>query len=166
IHSKQGYTAKAISLLKKAIELDEEFAEPYSALASLYAQNGRNEDAERLHLQALQLDSENADFCNNFGAFLQRTGRSDEAVKQYLKAIEIQPNHTVALVNAARTLKTMKHTKKAETLYKRYVLQRQSDSRTHRHRDIVTDDRNNRESGGPKVHTKRLTSRVDIAIQL
>jgi tetratricopeptide (TPR) repeat protein len=49
-------------------------------------------------------------------------GRTDLAVKQYLKAIEIEPNHTVALVNAARTLRSMKHMKKAETLYKRYVL--------------------------------------------
>ena len=47
------------------------------------------------------------------------TGHSDQAVKQYLRAIELQPNHTVALVNAARTLRSMKHTKKAESLYKR-----------------------------------------------
>jgi Tfp pilus assembly protein PilF len=73
-YSKQGLTSKAISLLKKAIELDVQFAEPYSALASLYAESGRNDDAEKLHLQALKLDAENADFCNNYGAFLQKIG--------------------------------------------------------------------------------------------
>ncbi len=57
-----------------------------------------------------------------FSFFILLSGRTDLAVKQYLKAIEIQPNHTVALVNAARTLRSMKHMKKAETLYKRYVL--------------------------------------------
>ncbi len=57
-----------------------------------------------------------------FSFFISLLGRTDLAVKQYLKAIEIQPNHTVALVNAARTLRSMKHMKKAETLYKRYVL--------------------------------------------
>lgn len=60
--------------------------------------------------------------CNpNISKYVFRwlTGRSDQAVKQYLRAIELQPNHTVALVNAARTLRSMKLTKKAETLYKR-----------------------------------------------
>ena len=48
------------------------------------------------------------------------TGRSDQAMKQYLKAIDLQPNHPVALVNAAHTLRTMNLTKKSDTFYKRY----------------------------------------------
>ena len=76
VNSKKGMTDLAISLLKQSIELDALFPEPYSALASLYAENHRIEEAELLHRKALELDPENADFLNNYGAFLQKIGKN------------------------------------------------------------------------------------------
>ncbi|CAN7937705.1 unnamed protein product, partial [Ixodes hexagonus] len=45
--------------------------------------------------------------------------RVEEAVRQYQRALELQPNHTVALLNAARSLRSMKLNREAESLYKR-----------------------------------------------
>ena len=73
--SKKGLTWKAISLLKRCIELDAYFAEPYSALASIYAEKGMYEDARVLHLKALEILPRNPDLINNYGAFLQQTGK-------------------------------------------------------------------------------------------
>ncbi|CAN8027898.1 unnamed protein product, partial [Ixodes persulcatus] len=52
-------------------------------------------------------------------SFLLFAGRVEEAVRQYQRALELQPNHTVALLNAARSLRSMKLNREAESLYKR-----------------------------------------------
>ncbi|KAK8768939.1 hypothetical protein V5799_014596 [Amblyomma americanum] len=43
----------------------------------------------------------------------------EEAMTQYQRALDLQPNHTVALLNAARSLRSMKLNRQAESLYKR-----------------------------------------------
>ncbi|GIX67398.1 transmembrane and TPR repeat-containing protein 1 [Caerostris extrusa] len=88
-------------------------------LATIYAEDGRLEDAESLHLKALDRDPNNADSFNNYGTFLQKSGRMEEAVQQYRQAMRLQPNHTVAIVNAARSLRALKNNREAEELYKR-----------------------------------------------
>lgn len=47
------------------------------------------------------------------------SGRIEEAVQQYRQAMRIQQNHTVAIVNAARSLRALKNNREAEQLYKR-----------------------------------------------
>ena len=62
-------------MLKRSIELDCEFAEPHSFLASLYEDKGYYKDANELHLRALQIQPMNADLRNNYGAFLHKIGK-------------------------------------------------------------------------------------------
>ncbi|XP_035224097.1 protein O-mannosyl-transferase TMTC1-like, partial [Stegodyphus dumicola] len=120
IYSKRGQPEVAEKLLLRAIHLDPEFVSAISALASLYGeQDGKSEEAERLHLWAITLDPDNADALNNYGTFLEKSGRPFEAMTQYEKAMTAQPNHTVAILNAARSLRTMEHSRRAEELYKR-----------------------------------------------
>ncbi|KAH7964553.1 hypothetical protein HPB51_027210 [Rhipicephalus microplus] len=52
-------------------------------------------------------------------AVAQRTSRAEEAMAQYEQALDIQQNHTVALLNAARSLHSMNLNMQAESLYKR-----------------------------------------------
>ena len=51
--------------------------------------------------------------------FMFFSGRTFEAMTQYERAMTVQPNHTVAILNAARSLRTLDHSRKAEELYKR-----------------------------------------------
>ncbi|KFM60435.1 Transmembrane and TPR repeat-containing protein 1, partial [Stegodyphus mimosarum] len=116
LYSKQGRIQVAQELLQRAVELDKEFIEAYSSLANIHAERGRLEDAETLHLKALSMDPNNADSYNNYGTFLQKSGRAEEAVQQYRQAMRLQPNHTVAIVNAARSLRSLKNNREAEQL--------------------------------------------------
>lgn len=73
--SKRGLTSEAVNLFKRSIELDSNFAEPLSSLASLYSQLGNEEDANKFHLRAIHLQPNNPDMINNYGAFLQKIGK-------------------------------------------------------------------------------------------
>ncbi|XP_054720801.1 protein O-mannosyl-transferase TMTC1-like [Uloborus diversus] len=120
IYSKKGQRDVAEKLLLRAIHLDPEFVSAISALASLYGDSGdKSDEAERLHLWAVTLDPDNADALNNYGIFLEKTGRAFEAMTQYERAMTAQPNHTVAILNAARSLRTLDHSRRAEELYKK-----------------------------------------------
>nr|XP_042899356.1 protein O-mannosyl-transferase TMTC1 [Parasteatoda tepidariorum] len=107
--------------LLKSIQLDPEFVPAISALASVYADAGedRTEDAERLYVWAISLDPDDADVLNNYGTFLETQGRRSEAMTQYERAMTAKPNHTVAIVNAAKSLRSLEHSRRAEELYKR-----------------------------------------------
>ena len=74
IDRKRSLSEKAISLLKRSIELDRNLGEAYSLLASLHADAGRVEEAEILHVKALQVSPRNADFINNYAVFLHSRG--------------------------------------------------------------------------------------------
>lgn len=114
IYNKRGLTDKAVTLLKRSIELDNNFAEPYSVLASIYAQKGMDQRARILHLKAIDLIPNNADLINNYGAFLQSTGNTAEAMKQYLKALKIHPKHSTAHSNVMQIMNQVYQGKAAE----------------------------------------------------
>nr|XP_037288685.1 protein O-mannosyl-transferase TMTC1-like [Rhipicephalus microplus] len=119
IYSKQGQKDVARALLERAVELDPDFCEAYSSLAALAADRGGLAEAERLHQMALGSDGRNADARNNYGTFLQSHGRTKEAMVQYEQALNIQQNHTVTLLNAAKSLPSMNLNNQAENLYKK-----------------------------------------------
>ncbi|KAL3194073.1 hypothetical protein MRX96_046135 [Rhipicephalus microplus] len=116
---KQGQKDVARALLERAVELDPDFGEAYSSLAALAADRGGLAEAERLHQMALGSDGRNADARNNYGTFLQSHGRAKEAMVQYEQALNIQQNHTVTLLNAAKSLRSMNLNNQAENLYKK-----------------------------------------------
>ncbi|KAH8034660.1 hypothetical protein HPB51_000217 [Rhipicephalus microplus] len=116
---KQGQKDVARALLERAVELDPDFCEAYSSLAALAADRGGLAEAERLHQMALGSDGRNADARNNYGTFLQSHGRTKEAMVQYEQALNIQQNHTVTLLNAAKSLPSMNLNNQAENLYKK-----------------------------------------------
>ncbi|GFY68112.1 transmembrane and TPR repeat-containing protein 1 [Trichonephila inaurata madagascariensis] len=120
LQTKREKSEMAEGFFLRAIHLDPEFVPAISSLAALYArQEGRLQDAERLYVWAIHLDPDGADVLNNYGFFLETHGRSSEAMMQYERAMIAQPNHTVAIINAARSLRTPEHSRRAEELYKR-----------------------------------------------
>lgn len=55
-------------------------------------------------------------------AFRVITGRLQEASEQYMEAIALEPTNTIAMVNAAETMKKLQVDQEAEDLYRRWVL--------------------------------------------
>lgn len=90
--SKRGLTDKAVRLLKRSIELDNNFAEPYSVLASIYGEKGMAQSARILHLKALDLIPNNPDLINNYGAYLQSSGslKLFQSLKQIVNNLYFQ----------------------------------------------------------------------------
>ena len=104
LYSKKGLNEKAISWLKRSIDLDPNLGEAYSVLASVYYRTNRVSEAETLHRKALKISPWNSDFINNYAAFLQSTGRTTEAIEMYRQAVFHDPNHQIAKGNLLQIL--------------------------------------------------------------
>ncbi|WP_445682610.1 tetratricopeptide repeat protein [Radicibacter daui] len=74
------------------------------AIESLYRQQGRRDDEERLLRRGLELDPLNPGFLNNLGALLNQTRRAAEAVPLLRKAAELAPSSAVILDNLGSAL--------------------------------------------------------------
>ena len=106
---KNGFTVKAIAILKKVAKLEPDSPEPLAKLAGLYQVQGlirearelyflavdifkkknRNEEAlSTLHL-VVQLDPDNTTARARVAMFCEQTGRKEEAARAYLETAEV-----------------------------------------------------------------------------
>jgi len=82
-----GHYVKAAELIKTAIRLDPNNAEPYNYLAYMWADRGENlEAAGELIRRALELDPDNGAYIDTLGWIYFRQGRHSEAVEELLRA--------------------------------------------------------------------------------
>ncbi|XP_066950018.1 protein O-mannosyl-transferase TMTC1-like isoform X3 [Macrobrachium rosenbergii] len=116
---RQGGLAEAMHLLEKSLTHDATNKDAVSALAGMYVDAGRPADAERLHLTLLRARPFDPVVHNNYAAFLHTVGRKHAALHHYQTALDLDPEHTVALVNTAMLMRSLRHNKQAEILYKR-----------------------------------------------
>ncbi|XP_068215723.1 LOW QUALITY PROTEIN: protein O-mannosyl-transferase TMTC1-like [Palaemon carinicauda] len=116
---RQGGVAEAMLLLEKSLTHDASNKDAVSALAGMYVDAGRPADAERLHLTLLRARPFDPVVHNNYAAFLHTVGRKHAALHHYQTALDLDPEHTVALVNTAMLMRSLRHNNQAEILYKR-----------------------------------------------
>lgn len=102
-HDRLGKKEAAREAFRKAIELDETYAEAYFNLGLLLANDGQNEEAERLLRTATQLDPNYHEAHSRLGILLQQLGRYSEAESELKRAIEIDPTDAVANFYLNRT---------------------------------------------------------------
>jgi Flp pilus assembly protein TadD len=102
-HDRIGKKESAREAFRKAIELDETYAEAYFNLGLLLANDGQNEEAERLLRTATQLDPNYHEAHGRLGILLQQLGRYSEAENELKRAIEIDPTDAVANFYLNRT---------------------------------------------------------------
>jgi protein O-GlcNAc transferase len=102
-HDRLGKKEAAREAFRKAIELDETYAEAYFNLGLLLANDGQNEEAERLLRTATQLDPNYHEAHGRLGILLQQLGRHSEAENELKRAIEIDPTDAVANFYLNRT---------------------------------------------------------------
>ncbi|KAG8138328.1 hypothetical protein E2320_004231 [Naja naja] len=115
----QGKKEEAVVLLRNSIQYGPDFADAYSSLASLLAEQEQLKEAKEVYQAGIENCPESSDLHNNYGVFLVDTGSPDTAVSHYQKAIEFSPGHHVAMVNLGRLYRSLGQNKDAEVWYKR-----------------------------------------------
>ncbi|XP_029616954.1 protein O-mannosyl-transferase TMTC1 isoform X1 [Salmo trutta] len=115
----QGKKEEAEALLRDSIRFGPHFADAYSSLASLYAEQKRFAEANEVYLQGIESCPDSSDLHNNYGVFLVDTGEGDLAAAHYQHAVRLKPSHYVAMVNLGRLLRSSSENKEAESWYKK-----------------------------------------------
>ncbi|PWA22170.1 hypothetical protein CCH79_00019335, partial [Gambusia affinis] len=118
----QGKEKEAETLLKESIHYGPHFADAYSSLASLYAEQKRFAEANEMYLNGIENCPDNSDLHNNYGVFLVDTGEGHLATAHYQEAIRLKPAHYVAMVNLGRLLRSSNENEEAEMWYKRALM--------------------------------------------
>jgi adenylate cyclase len=80
-----------IKLLKKAIELDETYAEAYGALGFTFSIIGKHDEAITTAEKAISLDPNSANTYLMLGHTFRMADRPEEAIQAYTKAIRLNP---------------------------------------------------------------------------
>uniref|UniRef100_A0A673JVN6 dolichyl-phosphate-mannose--protein mannosyltransferase n=1 Tax=Sinocyclocheilus rhinocerous TaxID=307959 RepID=A0A673JVN6_9TELE len=112
-------TEEAERMLKESIHFGPHFADAYSSLASLYADQGHSKEANEIYTKGIENCPDSSDLHNNYGVFLVDTGHGDRAAFHYQEAVRLKPSHYVAMVNLGRLLRSSNDNKEAELWYKR-----------------------------------------------
>jgi tetratricopeptide (TPR) repeat protein len=102
-HVRLGEKEDAKEAFRKAIELDESYAEAYFNFGLLLADDGKNEEAEVFLRKATQLDPEFGEAHGRLGIVLQELGKYSEAEEELRRAIEIDPADTIASFHLNRS---------------------------------------------------------------
>jgi len=100
----KGKVEEGINLLKKAVEVDSNYAKSYINLGFIYYSSSMLEQAIPLYFKALQLSPEDAMAHNNLGAALLAFGDIRRAIFEYRKALEYKPDYPEAHNNLAFAL--------------------------------------------------------------
>ncbi|XP_031438517.1 protein O-mannosyl-transferase TMTC1 [Clupea harengus] len=117
-----GKEEEAELMLRDSIRFGPQFADAYSSLASLYAEQKRFAEANETYLQGIENCPDSSDLHNNYGVFLVDTGDGERAAEHYQQAVRLKPAHYVAMVNLGRLLRSANDNKEAESWYKRALL--------------------------------------------
>uniref|UniRef100_A0A8C2ZZ33 dolichyl-phosphate-mannose--protein mannosyltransferase n=1 Tax=Cyclopterus lumpus TaxID=8103 RepID=A0A8C2ZZ33_CYCLU len=115
----QGKEKEAETRLKDSIHFSPHFADAYSSLASLYAEQKRFAEASEVYLKGIENCPDSSDLHNNYGVFLVDTGEGELAATHYQQAVRLKPAHHVAMVNLGRLLRSSNENTEAESWYKR-----------------------------------------------
>ncbi len=95
-HDRLGEKEDAREAFRKAIDLDESYAEAYLNLGLLLADDGQCEEAERVLRRATHLNPNSHEAHGRLGILLQELGRYSEAEAELKRAIEIDPTDAIA----------------------------------------------------------------------
>lgn len=95
-YNRLGDKKSAREAFRKAIELDETYAEAYFNLGLILADDGQSEEAERLLRTATQLTPNSHKAHGRLGILLHQLGRYPEAEVELRRSIEIEPTDEIA----------------------------------------------------------------------
>lgn len=92
----------AIEAVKKAIQIDPEFAQAYNKLGDYYVRKGMNKEAASAYRTSLELDDNNENSHFDYGCTLASLGDYDLAMHELEKALQMKPDHYEIYSHIAR----------------------------------------------------------------
>lgn len=124
-YMRRGQNDIALNKLKKALKIDNNYADAHNAIAILYEHLGLDDDARQHYRKAVTFKPGDSDIHNNYGQFLCKHSQWDEADKHFLKALENPVYRTpeIPYTNAALCALRNKDSTKGET-YLRQALEK------------------------------------------
>jgi type IV pilus assembly protein PilF len=87
-YMQRGQDDIALSRLRNALNIDENYADAHNAIAVMYQKLGQTAMATKHYERALALEPLNSDILNNYGQYLCQQGRINEAEQVFMKAVE------------------------------------------------------------------------------
>ena len=109
-----GQLQEAELNIRKAIEIDPNYANAYSNLGIILKDFGKLQEAEISYRKAIELDPNLANAYSNLGNILKDLGKFQEAELNTRKAIELDPNLANAYSNLGGILKDLGKFQEAE----------------------------------------------------
>jgi two-component system chemotaxis response regulator CheY len=117
---KLNLLADAVTLAKSAIRAHPEYFRFYSALSSLYLEDGKNSEAASVMLQELAINPKQAARQVELGYLLIKLSNPQEALKHFQAAILEKPRHKQALFGAGQALALQGDLEKSIYYFQRY----------------------------------------------
>jgi len=107
--AQKGQFDEALIHYRKAVELQQDFADAHSNIAAMLIRAGEVAEAIAEYERALDIPPEDAAGHVRLAALLLQTGCDDLAIAHYRRALEIDPDSVAALNALAWTLATSSH---------------------------------------------------------
>jgi tetratricopeptide (TPR) repeat protein len=101
MHANAGDLEKAAESYRAALKIDGLFFMAKVNLATVYNQQGRNSDAEKLLKEVILENPEISQVNYSLALLLAEMGKNDESRKYFLKAVELMPEQPRILYNLA-----------------------------------------------------------------
>jgi tetratricopeptide (TPR) repeat protein len=117
---KKDYTGAAV-YLKKAIELDPNYANAHNNLGMALALQGKLNEAISYFTRAIQLDPDSASSHYNLGNAFNQQDKVDEAITHYTEAVQIKPDYSEAHNNLGLALVSQGKLDEATTHFREVV---------------------------------------------
>jgi len=109
---------EAEAKVRRALEIDPEYAEAWVNLGVIEAESGRRSDAEAAYRRAISLNPLSAAAHNDYGNLLGTGGRLSDALKELELAIKLQPDNVEAHNGYANALFSLNRWPEAEEQYR------------------------------------------------
>ena len=106
-HVKAGRLMDALSLFKKAVDLDPEFRDAHYNLGVTYYALGRLDDAKHEYEVVVKLRPNDVDALNNLGTILALSSKLDLAKELFDRALNFDPDFALTYRNLAAYYKTI-----------------------------------------------------------
>ena len=116
-----GNITEAKLFIRKAIELNPNFAMSHSNLGIILKDLGKLEEAEVSFRKAIELNPKSANFFSNLGGVLRDLRKLEEAELFIRKAIELNPNFAKAYFNLGSILYDLGKLEKAEISFRKVI---------------------------------------------
>jgi len=104
-----GYLDQAMACFERVIAVDQNYADAYYNLGTLYLNKEMYAEARTNLERAVRLNPKDPDAWNNLGLLSAEQEKYDEAIRCFREALRLEPGHILALQNLVRLYRWQGH---------------------------------------------------------